>query len=413
MQQDPKSPDNSQTQPEAATSVRDSITAAVSEIKDREQKEVKVDLAPTDPKEALEPEVKKDDKSSEEVVGTKEVKTQPTKAEDDNKSKEVKKEEVQKETSEKKEAADNQQQQPKQKVPFGLPKDIRAKWDTYDADTQAYLSKVVKENLDTKASEGRRAHMRDVEQVLNPYLPAIQQNGVTPAQLVKRLLEYSDLLASPQYKYQAIQHLAHNFGIDLTLFGSQEEGQGQQQKTQQTQEIQNTQLYAPELERKVDYLVDKLNQQEISQRTVQQSANDRAAADYVNQWAGFNPTTNEYTNKPYFPYIRQTMFQLLSSGAVPIVDGQIDLDGAYEAACNINPEIRELIEEDRQNALRAEAAKRQQQQQQALQKAKLAGSSIRPGAPAPINRNINTKTINGKPLSVRDSIRQAVQEHRG
>ena len=79
------------------------------------------------------------------------------------------------------------------------------------------------------------------------------------------------------------------------------------------------------------------------------------------------------------------MAQLIQSGAVPLKDGQVDLDGAYDMALYANPEIRAQVlaaqeaEKAKQLKAKQEAAKKAQEAEVA--KARKAGVSLGGGAP--------------------------------
>ena len=404
---------NQKTDTQDRSSMRDTIRAAIDEQKEKmASSEEKKDI-PLQDKESIE-------QKTEQKLEVKEVEEEKAPAEEKKEEKALVEEKIveakegidKKETKEEKGVTEKETKE--KKVPFGIPKEIRANWQNFDENTQKYLAKVTKENLDLKSSEGRKySHLRDIDAVLTPYTPEMQRIGVTPAQVVKRLLEYSDALASKQYKYAAVAKLAKDFDIDLTVFGNQrKDNQQQQQYEQQDDQQQLDQNYIPpELDNKLNMILDKFAQAETSQR----STNDKAASDYVNTWAGFNSATSEFEKKPYFPYVRQQMYQLIASGSVPFINGQIDLDGAYEAACHVNPEIREFILEDHTQSIAKNMENKKQQQTQAIQKAKAAGASIRPGAPAPIQKQISNSRSNnsGQQTSVRDSLRQALSEVRG
>jgi hypothetical protein len=386
-----------QEQQQEPVSTRDTIRAAIQEQKDKIAQEEVVKaktevLEPKEPKEPSEPKVER---------------TPPVKAE----AKDAK-EQVEKPATEVKAEKPEAGKEPekKVKVPFGIKKEIREKWDTYDETTRQEIARLTKENLDIKSNEGRRTHLRDVDTVLTPYMPEMQRLGVSPAQLVKRLLEYGDALASPQQKYFAIAKLAHDFGVDLTVFGKQQQQTDQDPNNSQQQQQQQVEyVVPPEVENELLSLREKVTQVEGSQRT----ASDKYASDFLNTWAGFDPNTSEYTKKPYFPYVRQAMSQLLVSGAVPISNGRVDLDTAYEVACYANPEIRERMVDDQNRSIAAAAEQQKQKQIEAAKKAKFAGSSIRSGAPVVATQKVPAnKTNSGKPLSVRDSIVLAMNEAR-
>lgn len=303
---------------------------------------------------------------------------------------------------------DKQPKEAKSKAPFGLTKEIRAEWEQVPAKTQELVGKLLKENNEFRSDQGRNTYLRDVDAVLNPYKPEIQRLGVSPAQVVKRLLEYSDALASQQHKYAAIARLADAYGIDLTLFSKDKD---QSNNNQQQQQGQNEPQYLdvpPELDNKLNTIMSRFDSMENTQKSV----NDNAAKRYVNDWAGLDPATGEFTKKPYFPHVRQAMQQLIANGTIPIEDGMVDLDAAYETACFLNPQIRELVVEE-QNKVNAQAEEqRRKQQTQQAGKARLAGSSIRSGAPLPVKPDSVTRDKTNRNMSVRDSIRQAISEIR-
>ena len=381
-------------QEQAPVSTRDAIKAAIQEQKDKiAQDEASKPVVRTEDKqEPVVDKVEKPDKAAPEKVVTEQPEKPTTEAKD-----KVDKPDAGKEPTQ------------KAKVPFGIKKEIREKWDTYDETARQEIARLTKENLDFKSNEGRRSpHSREVETVLTPYMPEMQRLGVTPGQVVKRLLEYGDALASPQQKYFAIAKLAHDFGVDLTVFSKQQQQQTEQNPDNPQQQQQVEYVVPPEIENELVSLREKIAQVEGSRRT----ADDKTASNYINQWAGFDPNTSEYTKKPYFPYVRQTMHNLIASGSVPISNGAIDLDAIYEVACYANPEIRERMVEDQNRAIASAAEQQRQKQIEAAKKAKFAGSSIRSGAPINATQKNQTKTNSGKPLSVRDAIVLAMNESR-
>lgn len=391
-------PVDPKTEPqEAPESARDSIRAAMTEIKEKaaeENKEVK-------------PEPKKDETVGDAIAAA--VKSEAPKEAKPEVKAETKPEDQKTEPAEKTEKTETDDKgeekveaKAKKSAPFGASKKLRASWDTMSEDAQEEVSKLLKDNLDTKANAGRKSYLNEVDQVLAPYLPELQKLGATPAQLVDRLLKYSNALSTEQYKYQAIARLAQDFNIDLTMFGRA--AQGQQGETQVDDNPADP--ATAELSAKLDAIMQEFSQLRGNQR----ADNDKAAEKTVNDWSGFNPTTNEYTRKPYFPYVRQTMSQLIASNTVPLKDGKIDLDAAYDAACYAHPEIREYIMEEQTRALEARKLEEQKQAAAALARTKNAGTSIKPAAPAPLlpSQNAPKKNAEGKPYSVRESLRHAI-----
>lgn len=382
--------------PEPPQSARESIRAAMDEVKEKADETSKPEQKATDDK-VVDPKAEKkvDDPKLLEQKETSEKVEKPVVETSVEKKEEVKAEDKKEEP-----------EKPKKAAPFGLPKGIRAKWETTDPEIQDYLAKTVKENHEVKSNQGRKAYLNDVDQVLTPYMPQLQKLGASPAQLVQRLLQYSDALSNEQLKYQAVAKLANDFGIDLSLFGKKQADQNQPADQNAGDYVEPSQL-----EQKVDMLINHFSQMQTTHRT----DNDKAANETVNQWSGFDPTTNEYKAKPFFPHVRQMMAQIIQAQTVPLVNGKIDLDGVYEAACYAHPEVREYMLEEQARSEEAKKLEEQKKQAAAIAKAKNAGTSIKPAAPtlrlpsqAPQKTNHNT----GQQLSVRDSLRAAIAEAR-
>src|SRR6202035_2431851 len=48
-------------------------------------------------------------------------------------------------------------------------------------------------------------------------------------------------------------------------------------------------------------------------------------------------------DKPHFNDVRMDMAKLIETGVIPLKDGQVDLDTAYERAIYFNPEVRAKV----------------------------------------------------------------------
>lgn len=288
-------------------------------------------------------------------------------------------------------------------VPLGLPKEIRDNWNDIPSDAQLYIAKSQKEFNDLKARTGQIvAQYREYDNVLAPYLPQMQKIGVTPVAVIDRLLKYSDALAGPQ-KYQAIQILAKDFNIDLSKFGTSNSTQTNNNEQDQLEDqYYDDQYYQdPVVNQKLDAVLDRFDALDRQQR----KANDSAAEETINNWAGLDVATNQYTKKPYFPYVRQSMFQLLSNGTVPINNGQIDLDAAYNTACYLNPEIRERMAQETTKKVSKNNGSE-------VRKAKQAGSSIKTSARIVTSENVKVPDRKGNNTqeTVRESLKRALAE---
>ena len=116
-------------------------------------------------------------------------------------------------------------------------------------------------------------------------------------------------------------------------------------------------------------------------------------------------------DKPHFEKVRVLMSQLIASGAVPLKEGRVDLDGAYDAAIYANPEVRGTVQAEQAKAAAAAtaaaAAKEKAAQQAAADKARKTSVSLSPSAPGQPVVGKNKKS--GK--SVRESLMQAIEEH--
>lgn len=303
------------------------------------------------------------------------------------------------------------------KAPSILPKEIQDNWNNIPEPARAHFTKVQKELADTKADLGRRtAHYKDLDEAIAPYADSIKQMGVTPAQTISRLFQWMNELSGPN-KLDVIHQLARNFGMDLEGFyadvysqGGQQQQQLQQtQQTQQGQQQQDQQYYTdPRLAEAVYGLNEELNQLKRNQDVQRQNS----AAATVNTWAGLQ-ADGSYSKKPHFAQVRQLMFSLLSSGAVPLVNGNLDLDAAYEQACYSHPEIRQELlaqqEQEKQASLKAAAEKKAAEDRAKVAKANSLNASLRPSSPPNGVIGNNASKVN-KGNSVRDSIINAMRE---
>lgn len=401
-----KAPNSQQKiEPKETVSVRDSIRAAMDEETNK-QKEVD----------------EKEEKEDTVDETTEEKKVEEPKEEDTSKPVEVKEEDTEEDTKEKEEKPEKVST-PKEKkggsqpIPYGLTKEIRSKWTDYDDETQQFITKSIKDANDAKAAAGRVSQdMREVDAVLTPYRPSIQRNGVTAAQVVKKVLEYTDGLAGPN-KYQTLQQIAADFDIDLTRFGNQSKPTlaPNQNQTDAVDDI--TIDLPPEVHQKLDRILANHEQNSQAQAEAQRAANQKAAEDTVHSWSGFNAATGSHDKKPYFPYVRHSMFALMQANPNLYLKGNtVDLDKAYDDACYADGEIRELMVENDKLAKQKQAQELRDKKAKQIAAAKAKNVSLKPSASsisAPQRNALNGKGQNKNgPVSVRDSIMSAIQENR-
>jgi len=401
---------------EQPLSVRDAIKAAVEEhtvIDD----ELKDDAKEQDDS---------DDKSEQKIILDEEEKIKDDKTDvKDSKekasakaSKEV---EAKEKTSKELEAKEKASKEVEAKVvvPTTIPKEVQKDWAKLSSSTQQYITKSQKELSDTKAELGRKvAQYKDIDAAIAPYQGSIRQLGVTPAQTVDRLFQWMNALAGPN-KYQAIQQLAQDFGIDLPALYVENSGNNQKQngavgQNQKTNYQDDSPQYQPVDPRLVTALESMYS--EVSDlRSNHQRQRELTAEQSVSNWAGLQQD-GTYKNKPYFSQVRQHMFNLLAGGSIPLVNGSLDLDAAYESACYTHPEIREQVLQERDNDKFAnvEAARKQKvvENKAKVNKAKSLSVGLKPSSPSgDISEQANTRGKSNK-SSVRDSIMSAIQEAR-
>jgi hypothetical protein len=141
--------------------------------------------------------------------------------------------------------------------------------------------------------------------------------------------------------------------------------------------------------------------QQMQQYTAQRQQHD--AQQVLDNWS---------KDKPHFAAVRAQMSQLIATGMIPLKDGNVDLDGAYEAAVWMNPEVRAQIEVEKQQkaqeAQKATEAARAKAVADAAAKAKAAAISLAPAAPG--SGTSQAKPKKGK--SVRESLNEVIADMR-
>ena len=223
----------------------------------------------------------------------------------------------------------------------------------------------------------------EIDAALAPHLPVIKQHGHRPGAAISQLFSWFDYLhKNPLEGFPA---LVRSMGAEKVF---QAHLQQQQAGAQQQQQVD------PLDQRLAPYL------QHFEQRlgTFQQHVDaqqERAVNDILAQWS---------KGKTFYEKVRGVMASGIASGAVPLKNGAVDLDGAYQFACAADPEIREQLYAERS------AAERKAQREQA-ERARRAGSSLGGAAPGG-NNTIGPKKRTGS-RSVRDSIHEAIDEAAG
>jgi hypothetical protein len=370
----PGEQDNEQEQPK---DVRGAIRAAMDEVNEdvKEEKEFKEEK---ESKPIDERKRRKEQSTSEEVIAK------------DKESKE-----------EKKEVKEEVKIDP---PPFYKTKG-KAVWDKLSPEDRQFLVTREKEVSDGFAQVSQRIKgVENIERAIAPRLQAIQQYGVEPAVVVDRLFQWMEGLNNPSTKLSTFKELAKSFGVNPNqLFPQQTNGTETEVTNEQLPSSNEPPEWFNEFTGQVQQKIGNL-EQTIS---TQQSA---AAANVINNWA---------KDKPHYGTVGRLMGQLIQSGVVPLTaDGNVDLDGAYNAAIKLHPEVQSLIQQEATDKAAQEAQEKAEKEAKEkadrLAKAKKAGSGIKPAARSIAVAPLNQKTVNGagKSASVRDSIKAAIEEAR-
>lgn len=308
-----------------------------------------------------------------------------------------------------------QQQTTATQPPSAWTREARDVWAQVPPQAQAAI---IKREQDIQNGVNQlRSHYNEIDEAISPYYDQIRTFNKTPGQAVAQLFAWFDALArNPDQAFPALlksynfdpRRLAAAYGFNPQTL--QPDPKVRQQQAQQAQVQQNQQRFQ-------DYIASLVQQQAqqyvapIQQRFEQeQTAKTHEMLEY---WA---------RDKPYFEHVRMTMGHLLTpdpttgQSVIPLKEGKVDLDAAYEAACRMNPEINQQLWDAelkrRDDERKAEELKKLQAQKAQAEKAKRASSSLTSTAPgAPATRNQPAPKSKGK--SVRESLNEAMLEVRG
>jgi len=387
------------------------VEEVVEEVKSAElgdREEQRQDDAPKDVRGAIkaafkevEEKAEKDDKSEEDDTSSrrtdaddkKEIKRDTKGAREQSK---VSEDEGEKETKKEEKVEDKTEPPPYYKTKG------KAVWDKLTPEDKQLILAREKEVSDGFAQTSSKVRaFEDMEKVISPRLQAIQKFGVSPAQTVDRLFQWMEALSNQDgnARVNSFKQLAANFGIDVAQLVPKPTNTGTDEVTAEAVKPVVDDTKPPAWANQVVGEVTNLKQQFASQ---QQAAADAQVA----QWA---------KDKPHYGKVNQLMYQLMMSGAVPMKDGNLDLDGAYSAACKLNPEVSALIQQETVAKDKKEAddkaAKDAQLAKARLEKARKAGTGLKPAAPSISATQVKPKTNGvGQATSVRDSLRQSMKE---
>lgn len=240
---------------------------------------------------------------------------------------------------------EQQTEQPAKRAPSSWKKEAAAEFDKLPPHVQ---DEVLRRETDFhKGIEGFKSHAdlgRSIEKTLQPYMPTIQQLGVTPDVAISSLLKADAGLryGTPEQKAQHLANLAQTYGIDMGVVAQ-----------------------VPQKDHYTFQLEQRLSQLQQQQEQFQQSQQEQQREALNSELQAFAATAE------HFEAVKEDMAALLQAGRAT------DLKDAYDKAVYANPQTRQaLLEQQRQEALK-------QAQTHALNaRAKAASVSVRGSSPA-------------------------------
>lgn len=273
-------------------------------------------------------------------------------------------------------------------APKSWTKEAQAKWQALDPQIRAEISK--RENDMAAGAAQLKQRYGGIHEQYQKLAPLFQKYGRTSDQGLEQIgLWFEAIERNPQV---AIAELAKSYGVNLGQPGpAPTSPPGATPNTTPSQAQSSS-------DPRIEQLLRTVGQIQSAEQVRQQSATQEA----MRAWAA---------NKPHFEAVRATMAQIIA-GAEKMQDSsildesgvRIDLDKVYERAIWQIPDVRAAL-------LKEQAEARKAERQAAAEKARRAGSSVRPGAPGSAGP-ANGATAPKKGATVRDSIRAAIEELR-
>lgn len=296
-------------------------------------------------------------------------------------------------------------------APDSLTKEAKAEWDKAP---RAIQEAFVKREQDMAAGVNELKQKYSlIDEALAPHNDALRQMNATPGEAVNRLfLWFKALAGSP---VQAFPSLAKSMGYDWGKVVQAIQGGAQPQAPAAGQEAvpeipAPVQQYVGRLEQQINNLQQQLGQVGSRFDSVQQDLNAQNEAktrENLSIWS---------SGKEFYEDVRKDMAALIQTGMIPLKNGQVDLDTAYERAIYYNPDVRAKVLAKQQQANQqvqqtSEAATAAQKQGQ-VARARKAGVSL-PASTTPGSGNgAIAQKKPGQKLSVKDSLKEAIAQLR-
>jgi hypothetical protein len=276
-----------------------------------------------------------------------------------------------------------QNAQPAGSEPAGPPSAWVKIWDGLTPEAKAIAVK--REAEVAKGFEeyrGKTAQLQEISQVFEPIRQVLQQNGIqSDVQAVKMLAQWEGSFRNPQTRIQAFHNLAKQYGVDLSTL------------------VQNPSPAPSSVQDIPEHLRPVIDQfgnivQEVNglKQEFQRSREDRISSE-LSAFA---------KDKPHFEKVRVIMGQLMNSGIVQ----PGDLEGAYQKATALHPEVSAAIESERVAKAAAELAKTNAEKATRARQA-----AISPGQRSP-NGAVNVAGAKPKSSSVKETLLSSIAELR-
>ena len=199
---------------------------------------------------------------------------------------------------------------------------------------------------------------RGLKQIAQPYQAMIDAEGGSIQGALQDYLKTASILrmGTPDQKRNALLGIARSFGVDL----------GQQQIDPNAQQQQNPYQQNQPLDPRVDQLMNYLQTQEQNRSMQEKQAADRS----VDSWMAETDPKGQPL-RPYLENVLDVMQEKIPSlrSAHPEWTHQQVLQEAYDRSCREDPEVSEVIFEQR---LAAEQLKRREENLQRVDSAKRA-----------------------------------------
>ena len=220
--------------------------------------------------------------------------------------------------------------EPASAPPKTWPKEMHDHWAKTPKEVQDYWNTREKQMLDgLEQYRGDATFAKQIKETLNPYMATINALGVDAPTAIRSLLNADHQLrvGSPSQKAQYLQHLAKQYGVDLSGIGQQE---GQAPVDPRLQQLQD-ELHG------LKQIIQTGNQQQLDEQRqkIQNEVNSFASA----------------PKHPSFDEVSDEIVALLKNGAT--------LEDAYEKAVWANPVTRQKemtrLQTEQQAALKAKA----------------------------------------------------------